>query len=93
MTIETLFLVLIPTYLVVIAYGVVGTRRGGMAPGARLVSAALMVSIPPLAILAALYATGDAFLIAGWGIVTLAMLASGILTVAVTDYIARRARP
>jgi hypothetical protein len=90
MTLETLFLVLIPLYLAMVAYGVVGARRRGTPGRVRVVGAALMVLIPPLAILAALYSTGDAFLIAGWGVVTLAMLASGIATAIVTEFVARR---
>jgi hypothetical protein len=90
MTIATLFLVLIPLYLVLIAYGVVGARRRGTPGRLRFVTAALMVLIPPLAILGALYSTGDAFLIAGWGVVTLAMLASGVATAAFAEFLARR---
>ena len=91
MTLETLFLVLIPTYLVLVAYGVVGSRRRNLPRRARAISAALMVLIPPAAVIGALYATGDAFLIAGWGVVTLAMLASGIVTALLAGFIAERA--
>lgn len=90
MTLETLFLVLIPTYLALIAYGVVGARRRGLPSRVRLGTAVLTVLIPPAAILGALYATGDAFLIAGWGVVTLAMFGMGIATALLTEYIARR---
>jgi hypothetical protein len=90
MTPDTLFLVLIPTYLVLVAYGVVGGRRRNLPGRVRLISAALTVLIPPVAIIGALYATGDAFLIAGWDMVTLAMLASGIATAILTEFVARR---
>jgi len=90
MTLETLFLLLVPTYLVLIAYGVVGSRRRRLSPRARLVAVALMLLIPLAAILAALYATGDAFVIAGWGFVTLVMFVFGIVTAFLADYIARR---
>lgn len=90
MTIETLFLVLVPLYLVLIAYGIVGARRRGTPGRVRAAMAGLIVLIPPLAILFALYSTGDAFLIAGWGVVTLAMLASGIATAFFTEFMARR---
>jgi hypothetical protein len=90
MTLETLFLVLIPLYLVVIAYGIVGARRRGTPGRLRAVTAALMVLIPPVAILYALCSTGDAFLISGWSAVTLAMLASGIATAIFTEFVARR---
>lgn len=90
MTLENLFLVLIPTYLVLIAYGVVGGRRRGLPGKARLVAAALSILIVPAGILLALYATRDAFLIAGWGVVALGMLAAGVATAILTEYIARR---
>lgn len=90
MTLDTLFFVLVPTYLVLIAYGVVGTRRRGLPKQARIGSAVLMLLIPPVGILIALYATGDAFLIAGWGLVTLAMFAAGVVTAVLAEFIARR---
>ena len=90
MTIATLFLMIVSIYLVLIAYGVVGARRRGMVGRARLISGALMVLIPPVAILGALYAIGDAFLLAGWGAVTLAMLAGGIAVAIAAELIARR---
>lgn len=93
MTLETLFLMLIPTYLVLIAYGIVSGRRRHLPGRARLLSASVMVLLPPLAIVGALYATGDAFLIAGWGVVALAMLASGIATALLTEYLSRRTGP
>lgn len=91
MTLQNLFLLLVPTYLVLIAYGVAGARRRRLSARARLVSIILLVLIPPAAVLAALYSTGDAFLIAGWDVVTLAMLASGIVAAALAWYIAGRA--
>jgi hypothetical protein len=90
MTIETLFLVLIPLYLVMIAYGIVGARRRGTSGRLRAVTAALMVLIPPLAILYALHSTGNAVLIADWRAATLGMLASGAATALFTEYVARR---
>lgn len=90
MTIETLFLMIVSIYLVLIAYGVVGARRRGLAGRARVTAGALMVLIPPIAILGALYATGDAFLTAGWGLVTVAMLLGGIAVAVAAELIARR---
>jgi hypothetical protein len=90
MTLETAFLMLILIYLVMIAYGVVGARRRGTPGKVRIALAALMVLIPPLAMLYALYSTGDAGLFAAWGKVTLAMLVSGVGTAIFTEYIARR---
>lgn len=90
MTLETLFLVLIPTYLVLIAYGVVRGQRRRLPSRVRLGSAILMILIPPVAILLALYATEDAALIAGWSVVTLGMFAAGIATALLTEFTARR---
>lgn len=93
MTIDTLFLVLIPTYLALIAYGVVAARRRRTSGRLRAITTSLIVLIPPTAILGALYSTGDAFLIAGWGVVTLALLAAGIVTALLTTVLARRIAP
>ena len=90
MTLETAFLMLILIYLVMIAYGVVGARRRGTPGRIRLVAAALMVTIPPLAAFYALQSTGDSALVAVWGRVLVAMLVSGIATGFFTEYVARR---
>ena len=92
MTLETAFLMLVLIYLVMIAYGVVGARRRGTPGRLRALLAALMVLIPPLAAFYALYSTGDPALVAAWGRVILAMLASGIATAGFTEYVARRVR-
>ena len=90
MTLETAFLMLILIYLVMIAYGVVGARRRRTPGRVRLVAAALMILIPPIAIFYALYSIGDGALLATWGRVVLAMLASGVMTGIFTEYMARR---
>ena len=90
MTLETLFVTLIPTYLVLIAYGIVRGRRRGLPSRVRLGSAILMVLIPPVGILLALYATENAALIARWSVVALAMFAAGIVTALLTEFTARR---
>lgn len=90
MTLENLFLVLVPTYLALVAYGVVGARKRSLGSASRFLSIALLVLIPPVAILVALYSTGDAFLLAGWGVVMLAMLAGGIGTAALAWFISGR---
>ena len=41
MTIETLFLVLVPTYLALVAYGQVGARRRALSGRMRIVTGAL----------------------------------------------------
>ena len=90
MTLATLFLVLVPTYLVLIAYGQVGSRRRGLARWPRFVAAALRVALPPLALFGALLATRDAYLIASWGGVTLAMLIAGAIAAGLVELIAPR---
>lgn len=90
MTIETLFLVLVPTYLVLIAYGQIGSRRRGLGLKPRLIAAAVRVGLPPLAVFGALLATRDAYLIASWGGVTLAMLVAGAIVVALVEWLAPR---
>ncbi|WP_420136227.1 hypothetical protein [Sphingomonas sp.] len=90
MTLETLFVTLVPTYLVLIAYGVVRGRRRGLPSQARLGSAILMVLIPPVGILVALYATADAALIARWTPLALGMFVMGAAAAWITDFTARR---
>ena len=90
MTLETLFLVLVPTYLVLIAYGQIGSRRRGLGPKPRFVAAAVRVTLPPLALFGALLATRDSYLIASWGGVTLAMLVAGAIVAGLVEVIAPR---
>lgn len=90
MTFETLFIVLIPTYLAIVAYGVVSRRRRGLSGMARLIAGSIAVLLVPAAILLALYATRDAFLIAGWGVVVIAMAGMGAMTACLAEFIARR---
>jgi hypothetical protein len=93
MTLPTLFAVLVPAYLALIAYGVVGARRRGLAGRARAVATVVMVLLLPLAVLAALGSIGDVALLAKWSAVTLAMLGFGIVTALLTEIIARRTMP
>lgn len=88
MTIATLFLVLVPTYLVLIAYGQIGSRWRGLAFKSRLIAATVRVIVPPLAVFGALLATRDAYLISGWGGVTLAMLVAGAIVAGLVEWIA-----
>ena len=90
MTIETLFVVLVPTWLALIAYGQIGSRRRGVGRRGRFVAAAFRVCVPPLAIFGALLATRDAFMIASWGGVTLAMLVAGAIVAGLVELIAPR---
>ena len=90
MTIETLFLIMVPTYLVLVAYGQVGSRKRGLALRTRALTAALRVVLPPAAIFLALLSTGEPRLVASWGMVTLAMLVAGVIVAGLVEWIAPR---
>ncbi|NIJ09597.1 hypothetical protein FHS31_003234 [Sphingomonas vulcanisoli] len=88
MTLETLFLIVIPAYLAIVAYGQVGARRRGLAPKMRAMTGALRVLLPPVAIFVALLSTGDALLIMGWGMVTLGMAVAGAIVAGLVEVVA-----
>lgn len=90
MTIQTLFLLVVPLYLVLVAYGQFGARRRGLSGRTRAIAGALRVIIPPAALLGALASTGDRLLIEGWGIVTLGMLVAGAIVAGVVEAVAPR---
>jgi hypothetical protein len=90
MTIQTLFLLVIPIYLALIAYGQVGARKRGLGTRARAIAGTLRVVVPPAALMLALLSTGDAYLIAGWGMVTLGMLVVGAIVAVAVEFIAPR---
>lgn len=89
-TIDTLFLLVVPTYLVLVAYGQVGARRRGLPVRARWIAAALRVALPPAALFGALLSTENARLIEGWGLVTIGMGAAGLIVAALVELIAPR---
>jgi hypothetical protein len=90
MTIVTAFLLIGSVYLVIIAYGVVRTLKKGLPPRLRLVTAALQVVVPPVALMGALLLTGDQRLIATWTTLLLLLLMAGAFLAMCTDIIARR---
>ena len=90
MTLETLFLIVVPAYLAIVAYGQVGARWRGLAPKMRGVTGALRVIVPPVAMFVALLSTGDALLIAGWGVVTLGMSVAGAIVAGLVEVVAPR---
>ncbi|WP_174273091.1 hypothetical protein [Sphingomonas bacterium] len=90
MKIETLFAVIVPLYLVLVAYGQVGARRRGLGMRMRAVTGALRVLLPPVALFLALLSTGDAVLIAGWGMVTLGMAVAGAVVAGLVEVVAPR---
>ena len=90
MTLETLFLIVVPAYLAIVAYGQVGARRRGLARKMRALTGALRVIVPPVAVFVALLSTGDAFLIAAWGLMTLGMAVTGAIVAGLVEVIAPR---
>jgi len=90
MTFETIFLTFGTAYLVLVAYGVVRTRKKGLPVQVRVMSAATQVILPPLLMFAALLTTRDAFMIGGWGVMLAMLLVAGALLALCTDIVARR---
>jgi hypothetical protein len=89
-TIDTLFLVVVPVYLVLVAYGQVGARRRGLGPRTRTIAAVLRVALPPVALILALVSSGDRVLLASWGLVTAGMAVAGALVAAAVELVAPR---
>jgi len=89
MTLDSLFLLLVTTYLVLIAYGVVGARAR-LAGRARGVAAGLAVVLPPVLIALLLWAMGEGALVVRWGRLFVAMGLAGAVVAAVADRVARR---
>lgn len=90
MTLETLFLIVVPLYLALVAYGQVGARKRELGGRTRAVAGGLRVALVPLALLLALWSTGDAVLLARWGAVTLGMLVAGAIVAALVEVVAPR---
>jgi cytochrome bd-type quinol oxidase subunit 2 len=86
----TLFLTLGAIYFVLVAYGVVRTRKRHLPKQVRIAAAAAQVILPPLIMFAALLTTRSASLIEGWGVMLLMLLVAGALLAICTDMIARR---
>ena len=90
MTLDTLFLLVVPVYLVLIAYGQVGSRRRRVGGRARLIAGGLRVALPPLALVAALSSIGDTMLLRAWGPVVLAMAIAGAIVALLVERVAPR---
>jgi len=89
----TLFLTAGAAYFVLVAYGVVRTRKRSLPKQVRLASAAVQIILPPLVMFAALLTTRSAQLIEGWGVMLLMLLVAGALLAICTDRIARSVLP
>lgn len=88
-----LFLTLGAAYFVLVAYGVVRTRKAGLPKQIRLTGTIAQVLLPPLLMFAVLLTTGSAQLIEGWGVMLIMLLIAGALLAICTDMIARRVLP
>lgn len=92
MTLGTLLLLVLIIYLVLIAYGVVGTRRK-FSGGSLRIARALLVLLVPAALAGALAASGDGDLVREWWRFFVLMPVLGIVTALLASRIARQVEP
>lgn len=85
----TIYLLIGSIYLLIVAYGVVRTRKRGLPPHVRFASASAQVVLPPIALAILLLTTGEAA-IAGWSLMLCLLVVAGALLALCTDLIARR---
>lgn len=88
MTLDIFFVLLVPTYLVLIAYGQISSRKRKLGPKTRLIAAALRVALPPLALFGALWWEGDPALLHAWIMVVIGMAAAGVVAAALVEFVA-----
>ena len=93
MTLAPLFLTVVVTYLVLIAYGMVGLHRRRVTGTTRVVAAALLVALPPTLIAGLLLAGGERALVAEWRWSFLAMPVVGAIVALAAGQIAARVTP
>lgn len=86
----TAYLLIGSLYLVIIAYGVVRTRKRRLPVQLRIVSAALQVAVPPAAIAALLAYGADARTFSTWLPLLGLMALAGFFLALCTDIVARR---
>lgn len=89
MNFATVFLLIGAVYLVIVAYGVVRTRKRGLPPHIRFAAASAQVVLPPVVLAIALLMTGNAT-IAGWSLMLILLLVAGALLALCTDLVAKR---
>lgn len=89
MNFATVFLLIAAVYLVIVAYGVIRTRKRGLPPHVRFAAASAQVVLPPVVLAIALLLTGNAT-IAGWSLMLILLLVAGGLLALCTDLVARR---
>jgi hypothetical protein len=90
MTLDMLFLLVVPTYLVLVAYGQVGTRKRKLPVRTRWIAAAVRVALPPVALAGALLWEGDPALARAWLPVVIGMAAAGAIVAALVEIVAPR---
>jgi hypothetical protein len=86
----TLFVLIGSLYLVVVAYGVVGTRKRGLAAPMRITAAAIQVVLPPVILLLVMSFEPRLFPMAAWAPVLAMLMLAGALLAICTDIVARR---
>lgn len=89
MNFATIFLLIASVYLVIVAYGVVRTRKRGLPPHVRFAAASAQVVLPPVVLAVALLMTGNAT-VAGWSLMLILLLVAGALLALCTDLVAKR---
>ena len=90
MTPISIFLTIGSLYLVVVAYGVVGTRKRGLPASLRLISAAIQVVLPPVILFGLMLLEPALFPVAAWGPVLGMLALAGALLAICTDIVAKR---
>lgn len=93
MTLDTLFLMIVLIYLVLIAYGIIGMRRRKMVGRPKRVTEILIVLVPPAMIAGLLVVSGEGGLVLQWGLFLGAMPVAGAIVAVLTEQIARRVEP
>jgi hypothetical protein len=86
----TIFLTIGTLYLVVVAYGVVGTRKRGLPVPLRIMAAAIQVILPPIILLGVMAFEPELFPVAAWGPVLAMLMLAGALLAICTDIVAKR---
>ncbi|RYD39178.1 MAG: hypothetical protein EOP83_37200, partial [Verrucomicrobiaceae bacterium] len=84
------FLVIGSLYLVIVAYGVVGTRKRGLPIPMRITGAAVQVVLPPVILLGVMSLEPKLFPLASWTPVIGMLMLAGALLAICTDIVARR---
>lgn len=92
MTLGTLLLLILITYLVLIAYGVVGARRK-LRGGPLRIARALLVLLVPAGLAGALAASGEGDLVREWWRFFALMPILGVVTALLASRIARQVEP